>query len=266
MRKGLCHIHSEGMEKQYDQAGPLARWLWRMGIRRFDAVVTVNRHLQSFAIDSLKLSREKVYMIPAFLPPTRNAISKLQLPKDIADFVRSHSPCLCATGCFGGTYKGYHTYGFELLLGLVKRLGPLFPGVGLVLAINYVRDPEHKQMFREELRASGLEDNVLIVEELGENYLELVRRSDIFLRPTYTEGDALSVRESLHFGVATVASDCAPRPDGCVLFKTGDVEDLTMKVIECLGIKVADKLHENDQFHCGKFLIEFYQRMRANCG
>jgi glycosyltransferase involved in cell wall biosynthesis len=49
---------------------------------------------------------------------------------------------------------------------------------------------------------------------------------DVFVRPTYFDGDACSVREALALGVRVVASDTEFRPDGVRLFPRGDADAL----------------------------------------
>jgi len=62
----------------------------------------------------------------------------------------------------------------------------------------------------------------------------VISRSDLFLRPTTTDGDAVSVREALELGVPVVASDAVPRPDAVVLYRAGDLADFVAKVREAL--------------------------------
>lgn len=51
--------------------------------------------------------------------------------------------------------------------------------------------------------------------------------SDIVLRPTATDGDALSVKEGLYLKKKVIATDIVDRPDGVVLFHYNDAESLT---------------------------------------
>ena len=40
----------------------------------------------------------------------------------------------------------------------------------------------------------------------------MLRLTDVLLKPTNTDGDAISVREALYLGVPVVASDVVERP------------------------------------------------------
>ena len=66
--------------------------------------------------------------------------------------------------------------------------------------------------------------------------LAAMRRLDVFVRPTYFDGDASSVREALALGVPVVASDTDFRPEGVLVFRRGDVDALS----EALRLALAD--------------------------
>ena len=55
------------------------------------------------------------------------------------------------------------------------------------------------------------------------------------VRSTFVDGDAITVREALAFGVPVVASDTAFRPEGVTLFRKGDVSDLVAKLRQVLA-------------------------------
>jgi glycosyltransferase involved in cell wall biosynthesis len=79
----------------------------------------------------------------------------------------------------------------------------------------------------------GLEKHWVIAEGLP-NSVALYARLTLFVRPTITDGDSVSVRECLHLGVPVVASDAVPRPGGCLLFGSRDqqaMEHLVMSVL-----------------------------------
>jgi glycosyltransferase involved in cell wall biosynthesis len=69
--------------------------------------------------------------------------------------------------------------------------------------------------------------------------LELMARADVFVRPTYADGDSLSVREALALGLPVVASDAAPRPSGVTVCRSGDVGDLVAKLSTVLAHPLA---------------------------
>jgi glycosyltransferase involved in cell wall biosynthesis len=129
---------------------------------------------------------------------------------DIAKWLQKHKPVLAATG------SATPEYGINLLLDAVGYLKPRFPNVGcVVMGLNNPNRP----------------DNVLTVEDIPHlDCLGVMSKADVFVRPTFADGDSISVREALAMNVPVVASDCARRPDGTVLFETGNSEDLATRL------------------------------------
>jgi glycosyltransferase involved in cell wall biosynthesis len=60
--------------------------------------------------------------------------------------------------------------------------------------------------------------------------LALMGRSNVFVRPTFRDGDSISVREAVALGVPVVASNVGTRPDGVCVFEAGDVNGLVRAV------------------------------------
>jgi glycosyltransferase involved in cell wall biosynthesis len=60
--------------------------------------------------------------------------------------------------------------------------------------------------------------------------ISLLSRLDLFLRATYFDGDANSVREALALNVPVVASNTDFRPDGVIKFEVGNNEDMVSKI------------------------------------
>jgi hypothetical protein len=56
----------------------------------------------------------------------------------------------------------------------------------------------------------------------------------LFLRPSNSDGDAISIREALYYKVPTIASNVIRRPKGTITFKNRNLQDLTFKTINVL--------------------------------
>ena len=70
----------------------------------------------------------------------------------------------------------------------------------------------------------------MIINENICNAFEYWEISDLFIRPTSTDMEGISVKEALYVGTNVVASDVCIRPKECILFKKRDQEDLNNKV------------------------------------
>ncbi len=93
-----------------------------------------------------------------------------------------------------------------------------------------------KEYNRYKMRICDLEldDQILLYDKVM-NFPALVMQADLVLRLTYTDGDALTVREGLWLGVNVLASDVVERPAGCYTFKNRSLGDLYKREIEVLA-------------------------------
>jgi glycosyltransferase involved in cell wall biosynthesis len=58
------------------------------------------------------------------------------------------------------------------------------------------------------------------------DFCHLLKNSDCFIRFTSTDGDSISVMESLFFKIPVIATDCITRPGSCIPCKYGDLQSL----------------------------------------
>ena len=142
------------------------------------------------------------------------------LPDAVETFLREHSPVVGAVASIGPEY------GLPLIAEAAARLRTLYPRLGLLL------------MGPAPFEHAALGDSLLRAGQLPHpTVLAAMRRLDVFVRPTYFDGDASSVREALALGVPVVASDTDFRPEGVVVFRRGDVGALS----DALRIALADR-------------------------
>ena len=86
------------------------------------------------------------------------------------------------------------------------------------------------------LGAIGLQGiRLLMMTEPLDDLSRLLQASDLFVRPTNTDGDANSIRGALRLGTPVVTSDVVRRPEQCVLFHTRDMDDFERVVRRALG-------------------------------
>ena len=71
----------------------------------------------------------------------------------------------------------------------------------------------------------------------------IYKHVDGTIRNTATDGDSLSVRESLYLGLPTLVTDRVDRPEGCILFHYNDAESLN-KALDDLG--EGTEVHPDD--------------------
>ena len=213
----------------------VSQWLFRHPRSWWVAVSQeVRRQLIEKGVPS-----ERITVAPAYIPPRDDADAS-SLPAYVRDFLGAHSPVLSTYGwklAIDG--QGVDMYGFDQCIEMVRALKADFPGIGFAVSLPQVNDADYFRDLNARVAASGIEGNVLFITEPLDDVHVLWKASDVFVRATSTDGDAVAVREALSHAVPVVASDASTRPDGVVLFETRNLEAMTQAVREVLTHHVA---------------------------
>jgi glycosyltransferase involved in cell wall biosynthesis len=161
---------------------------------------------------------KRIELVPAWLETERIAAP---LDPILDRWIQRHRP-LFSTALFFRP-----EYGFELLIDALVQLRNRYPSLGCLV----MGSGEQHAQAAERIRQAGLDENVLLLGDVDhDRCLELISRSDVFLRGTFEDGDSISVREALSLGVPVVASRVGTRPDGTILFQSGNLEDMVTKI------------------------------------
>jgi len=224
----VVNMHQGRFPEIYARMGPAARWLIRAILRRLRLTIADNTQLRDFLVGE-GVPPERVLVLASFLP--FDDAADAALPADLEAFLATHSPVVAVPG-----YTYSPIYNFDAVLRIAARLRDRFPNLGVLLVVSkFVLDPAHKEYVLGLLRDLGLQPSVALVSDIPE-VIPLFRRSDVLLRSTSSDGSSLSVLEALYVGTPTVATDCAERPPGTILFRTGDWE----AAYETLAALLAD--------------------------
>jgi len=212
-RAAMLTVHS-GMSPDYLDSGRLAAVLGWGTCVFYRRIIAVNSEIGA-ALRSLPVPENRIEILPAFLP-TSTILAPL--PDGFEEWARAHEPVLSTALFFRPEY------GFGLLVQALSELRKKHPRLGCVV------------MGDSESRPQGLKQYIHAIGDVThESCLAVIARSDIFVRPTFSDGDAISVREAIALGTPVVASDVVDRPAGTLCFKTGDPNDLALKLDSLLS-------------------------------
>jgi glycogen(starch) synthase len=185
------------------------RTLARTTLRTAGALIVRNERSRA-ALLATGARPEQVRIVPGFYGVTPEEIGCP--PSAAAHFVRRHHPVIGALASYGPEY------GLAVLIDAAARLRPRHPDLGVLLV-----GPDQPP--------GGAPPWVASLGELERaSLLAVVQALDVFVRPTYFDGDASSVREALALGVRVVASDTDYRPAGVALFPRGDADALAVAI------------------------------------
>jgi len=172
----------------------------------------------------------------AFLPPILE--EEQALPTGLRDFINRQKAAgrflICANASRLDRFNNQDVYGLDMCIELAALLKE--KGIPATLVFNVAEIDKYEADYkRYEARIAQLklEDTIrLISQKLS--FVRLMEESDLVLRPTNTDGDALTVREGLMLKKPVIASDVVTRPEGTILFRTRDVYDLENKVVHTI--------------------------------
>jgi glycosyltransferase involved in cell wall biosynthesis len=230
MRARLGHpvvltLHGEGLARQLQAASPLRRAWMRPAIRGVDAIIAVNSAIARFAIDTLGFDEGAVHVIPAFLPPDKETLQETPVPPAIESFLQTHSPVISANAFHLGLDGDVPLYGTDLLLELLLELRSSHPQAGVLLYVSCEEDHPTVADLRQVLADAAMTEHYHVVSG-SRPFGPAMVRSSLLVRPTSTDGDAVSIREALTAGVPVVASDVVSRPEGVHAFEYRDLRSL----------------------------------------
>lgn len=221
--RSVLTFHSGGFPSSPAGRRTGPRGLTARILRRMDTLIAVNGEIADW-FRKLGVRPTRIRVISPFsglpLVPAQTPV-----PAWLESFVRAHDPVITSVGLLEPEYE----------LGLqMEALGELrrhLPDAGLLI----VGSGSLAGALHEKRRKLAYADHVLLAGDLRhETTLRAVAQSDVLIRTTRYDGDALSVREALALGVPVVATDTGMRPDGVILTPPGDRRALIKTVLATL--------------------------------
>lgn len=232
-KKTLISIGGQGLNDALERGSWLKKKVIEFSVRHYSYVIAQNPVIRQLCL-SLGVKEERIEIIYSFIPPVVKEEDTKAIPQHIWDFIKRHSPVMAINAFKLVFYQNQDLYGLDLCVDLCANLKASYPDIGFVFCLPNIGDQEYLDLMKKKLVENHIEDNFLFVIGFYPFY-PILMKSQVFLRPTNTDGDATSLREALFFKVPSVASDVFPRPTGTILFENRDINDLTQKVRELLN-------------------------------
>lgn len=183
-------------------------------------VICVNSDIKA------SLGRSGAFVKEAFIPPLK--AERAALPGEVNAFIESHrdSLLICANAYRLTRHEGKDLYGLNQCLAVARKAKAAGDKIAILFVVGTVMAADDLYYSAQKtIKDEGLDGFINIYPE-SLDFITLISRSDIVLRPTVTDGDALTIREALFLGKPVIASDVVARPAGTVIYKSEDTEDL----------------------------------------
>ena len=232
-----------------------------LALARFSShIIVVNRDFQKVLVNH-GISENKVSTIPAFIPFKNNAFTERPISKGMVDFCVRRKP-LIVTYAYGPLfYANEDLYGLDLVVQMARELHKDLPQAGIVVVIPEISNESYFRKVRRDIEKNDLEPVFSFAIGNHFSFVPFLQYADLFIRATNTDGDALTLREALYYGVPSVASDVCCRPEGTILFRNRDIFDLCRAVREVLDNNGTTQYStEAQQTNNAELFIDVFKR------
>ena len=234
-KKIIITLHGYGNERNY-----FLKKIDSFYFNLADKIVLVNHQITY----KLLLKNSKCIVKHAFLPPAMNMEAALpeSISKKINTARSSKSTIICANASKLITFDNQDLYGLDMCLELSKSLSANhYPHFFVFVVTSLSEGMERYENAVNQILKEKMEDHFMLLNK-EISFVKLIEQADIVIRPTHTDGDALTIREGLFLQKTVLASDVVIRPEGTILFKNRDQSDLFEKVTSV----ILDKNMKNE--------------------
>jgi len=257
-KKVIVTIHNDRFLLDYNSLKNIQKVIARIFYSNISHIISVKSDSKFGFIPDNKIS-----VIPAFIPPTPDETDIKRLPDFFHKIRHKHKFLITSNVSRISFYKNQDLYGFDLSIELMKRLiNDGYKNIGLICVIPDIGDYDYFEKMQNLVKKYNLEDNFHIYTK-PIAYPAVINICDFFIRPTNTDGDALSIREAISLQKPAIASDVCKRPEGTILFKNRNIDDLYIKTADVINnYKEYKKRIENIKFEdYAEKILEVYKKV-----
>jgi glycosyltransferase involved in cell wall biosynthesis len=258
--KTVLSFHNERFLFEIEKAPDFLKRIVIKAINSMDCII----------VDSIKCFKlaeriigdiKKIKIIPEYIPPLE--IPVLSDEHEFMQLRRKYKYLLSSNASRFNFYKGEDVYGVDMLIELLARLVKDGIDTAMIFLLPQQDNNEYFNKLKSRIRSLELNDRFIFITEPVEEASSLWEVSDLFIRPTNTDGNSVSVMEALSVNTPVLASDCVPRPDSAILFKTrstGDLYEQTKWILENLN-DAKSKSESNVPVNSAEKIIHIYREL-----
>lgn len=202
--------------------------LTRFFLKFVDKTIVVSKEI------SQTINVKNQSILPAFLPPKDEDQSSL--PENILKILNENNKNkIIVSNAFDLiVHQGFDLYGLDLLIDVARFIKKEKKNYKIIFILGSLnKNIELYSFYKETIKNESLENQIVLIQQTIP-FVSLISESDLVVRATNTDGDAITIREALYLKKNVIASDVVERPLGTVLFKNRDSKDLYLKINECL--------------------------------
>jgi len=233
--KYRIHIHGNHLTNIFGGKYWFYKYLIKLSLKFAEEIYVVNVDIRNYLI-KIGINPSKISIKYAFLPPPLVDEKKIlkTYPSSLFNFIDSHKPLLIANAFKIFFHKGVDVYGLDMCIELISKLKKNYPNVGFIFALaDDSAEKAYQKKMKKRIKELNIKGNFFFLSSQKEIW-PIFKRTNLMLRPTYIDGDSVSIREAIFFTIPTIASDFCERPKNTILFKNRDINDLYIKALDVI--------------------------------
>lgn len=224
--KKIITIHSGSFVKKSKKFGFVKMFLMKLLLHKFNCIITVSNEQKQFILDN-NLNKNDLFTLPAFLPPEPEYSKELE---NLVNGLRADFDKLLITSGYG-----VPLYGYDKIITTINEQNKLNHNVALVICVYNTYDQDYMDRL---LKQVADKSTVIFLRDLSaENFSYILNLSDVYVRATDRDGDAVAIREANHFNKPVVASNVVSRPQYCHLFDLNSQASLS----DAINLSLVDE-------------------------
>jgi glycogen(starch) synthase len=249
-RKSVMTFHSGGYPASNAGKSTKKNSFAGLILRRFDGLIGVNQEIIGFFQRLGVTPAHTRLILPYSFQSEDHAATSF--PEPLASFLSEHSPLLISVGLLEPEYD------LPLQIEALGQIRQKFPSAGLLL----IGSGSLEQDLRARIRACSYAEHVLLCGDVPHAVtMAAIARSDLMLRTTLYDGDAVSVREAIHLGTPVIASDNEMRPPGVHLIPKSDLQALLHAIEQTLTHPAVSKVKGGSDETNLQAVLDFYLQL-----
>lgn len=247
-KKSIVTIHSW-------RNGLISSYIWSLLFNAFcSKIIFVNKELTK----RLRVDTNKQTLFPAFIPPLD---TRADLPIELSEFIdsakRRHKKIASSNAFRIIEHDHQDLYGLDLCIDVFSKV-EISDSCALIFSISDPSTNQKKIESYQKIIADRALEQVIYLQLGAIDFYTLLTTSDLSIRATNTDGDALSIRESLFLNKPCIASDCTNRPEGTHLFINRSVHSLSESIIRTLRAPLPTRNNSGALREIENFYLKLY--------
>lgn len=212
------------------------KFLLKLLISKTTKLIVVNDEIFFALKEKGFVNIHEIIVQNAFIPPPIEE-EKLILDtysNETLEFINSKRPLLIANAFKIVFLNNVDLYGLDLCVKLTQKLKKIYPKIGFIFALaNSNENKNYLEKVMKEIDEFEISENFHFLTDQKQIW-PIFKKTNLMIRPTYSDGYGFSIDEALLFGCPALASNVCKRADGTILFENRNIDDLFEKSLKIL--------------------------------